>query len=164
MKTIPRARKRRPLPEPPMTAPCLCGHDYGSHDGKRCTVRLGAELTCACLGFKLAAIPADRTTSIRFHEAGGEFVGAAAQLSLDLKVDERRLEEAAARDGYVTGCFVRAKTRKGWESVDMWCLTRESLLAWIETRGPVGPFAKSVILILAGYRPEGPAMGGGPDT
>jgi hypothetical protein len=54
MKTLPRARKRRPLPEPPMTALCVCGHDYGSHDVKRCTVRLGAELTCACLGFKLA--------------------------------------------------------------------------------------------------------------
>jgi hypothetical protein len=91
-------------------------------------------------------------------------LAAAVGGELELKADERRLEEAAPRDGYVTGCFVRAKTRKGWESVDMWCLTRESLLAWIETRGPVGPFAKSVILILAGYRPEGPAMGGGPDT
>jgi hypothetical protein len=56
MKTLPRARKRRPLPEPPMTALCVCGHDYGSHDGKRCTHRTGPELTCACLGFKLAIL------------------------------------------------------------------------------------------------------------
>jgi hypothetical protein len=114
--------------------------------------------------------------SIRLHEGEGPSASqedrqrvaalhaAAVGGELELKADERRLEEAAPRDGYVTGCFVRAKTAKGWESVDMWCLTRESLLAWIETRGPVGPFAKSVILILAGYRPEGPAMGGGPDT
>jgi hypothetical protein len=87
MKTLPRARKRRPLPEPPMTAPCLCGHDYGSHDGKRCTVRLGAELTCACLGFKLAT-PAAREAdnqkgpprgSAGWRDAGDRFIAERAR-------------------------------------------------------------------------------------
>jgi hypothetical protein len=56
-----------------MTALCLCGHDYGSHDGKRCTVRLGDELTCACLGFKLATPEAkpSREVSPRDIVAGG---------------------------------------------------------------------------------------------
>jgi hypothetical protein len=86
--------------------------------------------------------------SIKLHE------GSPLPAVLELEADEKRLSELpAACDGHVTGCYVRAKTAKGWESIDIWCLTRASLLAWVESRGPVGPFAKSVILILVGGGP-----------
>jgi hypothetical protein len=97
MKTLPRARKRRPLPEPPMTAPCLCGHDYGSHDGKRCTVRLGAELTCACLGFKLAT-PNNIEAQRLWRNAGDRFIAErAARLrgAADLRTNAERARTAA---------------------------------------------------------------------
>lgn len=84
MKTLPRARKRRPLPEPPMTAVCICGHDYGSHDGKRCTVDGPGQIyPCACLGFKLAT-PGNvqRDNAAGWRDAGDKFIAErAARLS-----------------------------------------------------------------------------------
>jgi hypothetical protein len=99
MKTIPRARKRRPLPEPPMTALCVCGHDYGTHDGKRCTHRTSPELTCACLGFKLETRGnVQRDHAARWRAAGDEFIAErAARLrgAADLRTNAERARTAA---------------------------------------------------------------------
>ncbi len=38
--------------QPALTDVCVCGHDYGSHSGRKCAHVYAADLTCACLGFK----------------------------------------------------------------------------------------------------------------
>ena len=54
---------------PELTDLCHCGHDFGSHNGKRCEQVMGPELRCACLGFKLAPAPRRAAAEAAF-EAG----------------------------------------------------------------------------------------------
>ena len=65
------------------------------------------------------------------------------------------LQISEARRGLgETGIFVRAQNSVGgWESVDIVELEKESLLAWLKSRGGDNPWAESVVLILLGHEP-----------
>lgn len=69
----------------------------------------------------------------------------------DLTVDNARV--ASGRQG-TTGIYVRARSGAKWDSWDISCLDRRSLLAWLRSRGHVNTWAESVVLILLGHEPE----------
>jgi len=69
----------------------------------------------------------------------------------DLLIDEKRLEQSYIDNNH-TGIYVRAKRESGkWESVDILCLTKDSLLDWLRSRGGDNPWAEDVVGILLGY-------------
>jgi hypothetical protein len=69
-----------------------------------------------------------------------------------LEIDPTRL----ARDGE-TGIYVRAVQRKDdgdrLLSCDIVCLTRESLLNWLRSRGGKNPWAEECVALLLGHEP-----------
>lgn len=72
----------------------------------------------------------------------------------DLKIDPERFEE---QDGDpesfpATGIYVRAQFPDGqWSSVDIYCLTKDSLLGWLKSRGGDNRWAEDVVGILLGH-------------
>lgn len=70
---------------------------------------------------------------------------------MELLIDESRFEQSYI-DNLSTGIYVRAKHESGkWESVDILCLTKESLLDWLRSRGGNNSWAEDVVGILLGY-------------
>lgn len=73
-----------------------------------------------------------------------------------LKIDPARVAEAQELSGDestdVTGIPVRAQTKEGkWESVDIFCLDKESLNTWLRSRGGDNPWAEQVVALLLGH-------------
>lgn len=70
-----------------------------------------------------------------------------------LEIDPERL----ARDGE-TGIFVRAVHRRGdgdrLISVDIVCLTKESLFSWLRSHGGSNPWAENCVALLLGHQHE----------
>lgn len=67
----------------------------------------------------------------------------------DLVIDESRRDQDES-----TGIYVRAKNSEGhWEAIDMACLTRESLLEWLHSRGQCNIWAENVIGVVLGHGP-----------
>ena len=64
---------------------------------------------------------------------------------MDLKVDPARVGIGK------TGLLVRAQRDGKWGNVDIIELDRESLQAWVQSRGPVSTWATSTIEYLLGY-------------
>lgn len=64
--------------------------------------------------------------------------------------------DASRRGMYgTTGIFVRAQEVDGsWTSADIADLNRESLDAWLRSRGGENDWAESVVRILLGHRDE----------
>ena len=70
---------------------------------------------------------------------------------MELMIDEARLEQQYI-DNSSTRIYVRAKHESGkWESVDILCLTKESLLEWLKSRGGDNPYAEDVVGLLLGH-------------
>ena len=74
----------------------------------------------------------------------------------DLIVDAARHErfEEASASGFMgagTGIYVRAKRGEKWGSHDIVVLTRDSLQAWLRSRGEKNEWAESVVAILLGH-------------
>ena len=69
----------------------------------------------------------------------------------DLTVDTDRFEEHGEEG--LTGIFIRAQhpETKRWLSVDIACLDKPSLLAWLKSRGGDNPWAEDVCGILLGH-------------
>lgn len=64
---------------------------------------------------------------------------------MELKVDP-------ARDELHTGIFVRAKNAEGgWDSVDIAELDRDSLHAWLRSRGGENLWAENCVMQLLGH-------------
>jgi hypothetical protein len=68
----------------------------------------------------------------------------------DLIADPHRSHLANA-----TGIYVRALDGQRWESLDIAQLDRASLIQFIESRGPVTPWARDIILIMLAHDREG---------
>ena len=65
----------------------------------------------------------------------------------ELKVDAQRV-------GLTTGIYVRAKNvADQWDSVDIAELDKESLKAWLKSRGGDNKWAEDTVLILLGHQP-----------
>ena len=70
---------------------------------------------------------------------------------MSLLVDDGRFEQSYI-DNTGTGIYVRAMRESGkWESVDIPCLTKESLWEWLKSRGGDNPYAEDVVGILLGH-------------
>lgn len=70
---------------------------------------------------------------------------------MELTIDEKRFEDSYTNEAS-TRIYVRAKHDSGkWESVDIICLTKESLLDWLKSRGGDNPHAEDVVGILLGH-------------
>jgi hypothetical protein len=70
---------------------------------------------------------------------------------MELMIDEARHEQRYI-DNTSTRIYVRAKHESGrWESVDILCLTKESLLEWLKSRGGDNPYAEDVVGMLLGH-------------
>lgn len=73
---------------------------------------------------------------------------------VSLKVNPKR----EGRHEDFTGIYVRAQRSDGtYDSVDFTCLDRDSLIAWLRSRGPVSDWAMSVLLFMCGYPMTGEA-------
>lgn len=71
----------------------------------------------------------------------------------DLIVDPERANLLDTEEYRGTGYFVRAKDAAGkWQSVDIVTLTKDSLTAWLRSRGGDNPWAESVVLGLLGHQ------------
>lgn len=70
----------------------------------------------------------------------------------DLRADPHREYE---ENGMTTGIYVRALRNGHWQSVDMADLDRASVIQFVESRGPVTPWARDIILIMLGHDREG---------
>lgn len=69
---------------------------------------------------------------------------------IDYTVDEKRYSEMI-KNGINTGLFIRAKMDGKWDSYDVFCLTKESLLDWLRSRGQENTWAENVVGILLGH-------------
>lgn len=70
---------------------------------------------------------------------------------MEYVVDEKRYSEMND-EGIRTGIFIRAKFPNGkWDSVDIYALTKESLLSWLRSRGQENSWAENVVGILLGH-------------
>ena len=72
---------------------------------------------------------------------------------VELLVDGERLEPNVSAGIYArTGIYVRAKQPDGkWISADLCQLSKESLLAWLRSRGGNNPWAEDTVGILLGH-------------
>jgi hypothetical protein len=75
---------------------------------------------------------------------------------MDLLIDEKRLKSVEAEgehEGDPTGIFIRAKhpTTNKWMSVDIYVLQKDSLLAWLKSRGGDNRWAEDTVGILLGH-------------
>lgn len=71
---------------------------------------------------------------------------------VDLIQDVRRLDKE-----HTTGIYIRARAATNasqWVSTDLATLDRESVLAWLKSRGGDNPLAESTCLILLGHEVE----------
>jgi hypothetical protein len=66
-----------------------------------------------------------------------------------MKVDPERLLEPK------TGIYVRAEYEGAWANADIAHLDRDSLMAWLRSRGGDNPWAENTVAILLGHGPEG---------
>lgn len=64
-----------------------------------------------------------------------------------LKTDPHRI----GRHQDATGIYVKAKGPQGFDTFDIAELSRESLIAWLRSRGGANDWAENVVLILLGY-------------
>jgi hypothetical protein len=71
--------------------------------------------------------------------------------ALKLSVDPARWpEKEPAR--HVTGIYVRASVPDGgFDSVDIWCLDRDSLMRWLRSRGGANEWAENTVAVLLGH-------------
>lgn len=65
------------------------------------------------------------------------------------KTDPRRI----GRHQTTTNILVRAKGPQGFDNFDIAELGRDSLIAWLRSRGGNNPWAESVVLMLLGHAP-----------
>ena len=73
-------------------------------------------------------------------------------MSIEYKVDGGR---ARSDDLYPeSGIYVRAKLGDKWGSYDIAHLERESLVAWLKSRGGDNPWAENCVLLLLGHEPK----------
>lgn len=80
---------------------------------------------------------------------------------VELEVDPER--QAFGESG--TGVFVRATHNGHWGNHDIVTLKRESMLAWLRSRGGRNEWAEHLVLILLGYpRDAGPVVVREPTT
>lgn len=71
-------------------------------------------------------------------------------MSAPLKIDAKRA--LLGDEANVTGIFVRAQHEDGrWENVDIAALDKQSLLAWLKSRGGDNKWAEDVVGILLGH-------------
>lgn len=69
---------------------------------------------------------------------------------MEFTIDSERYENKETWGS--TGIFVRAQHTTGkWESVDIVLLSKDSLLAWLKSRGGDNPYAEDVVGILFGH-------------
>lgn len=89
-----------------------------------------------CLGevFKAKGIKARRLLTIHLQPEDAV-----------MNVDPSRLDKVS------TGIYVRAKHEGSWGSYDIYELKKESLLAWLRSRGGDNPWAENTVGILLGH-------------
>ncbi len=69
-------------------------------------------------------------------------------LNVTMKVDESRYQQFGS-----TGILVRAQRSTGeWVNADIADLTKESLDAWLRSRGGDNPWAEATVAIMLGHR------------
>ena len=113
------------------------------------------ELTDAeCAAFR--RLPGDFNAMVRAIYAAGvaDHIGDANKMvppSDDLIVDRVRHARFADDRGLWSGIYVRAKLGEEWGSHDIVVLTRDSLQAFLRSRGGMNEWAESVVAILLGH-------------
>jgi hypothetical protein len=65
----------------------------------------------------------------------------------DIEVDPERMIPL----GIATGILVRTKVDGKWQPIDICCLTKESLLIWLRSRGGKNEWAENTVLIILGH-------------
>lgn len=70
----------------------------------------------------------------------------------NLEVDPRRHEVSDYLRN--SGILVRAKLNGEWGNYDIAELTRQSLFAWLRSRGGSNPWAENTVAIILGHKPE----------
>ena len=68
-----------------------------------------------------------------------------------LMVDQNRFASMHNEDCPDTGIYVRAKRGQKWGNYDIVMLTKDSLQAWLRSRGGQNEWAESVVFILLGH-------------
>ncbi len=71
---------------------------------------------------------------------------------LVLNVDPERLKSQDAGDLAHSGVFVRARFGQSYDAYEIEVLDKESLLAWLKSRGGDNPWAENTVCILLGHK------------
>ena len=68
--------------------------------------------------------------------------------AFDFEADPARLTRPE------TGIYVRARVGGKWQAVDLSHLSRDSLYAWLRSRGGSNPWAENTVALLLGHEAE----------